>query len=779
MKTIVITILLALMNFGICHAQVTISGRLIDTNGEPLTGANVIAYQNDKMVKGEAANTSGHFSLDLLSGEYRINASYMSVVLLDTVLTVDESIDLGLIRRDVATTLGEVTVTGYRPVIQDKGDRISFNVANSKIAEGYNGLEVLQRSPKITPGIGGSITIRNKPVTLMVNGQKLNIPESAMADYLANIKSENIKSVEIQTVKTSDIEAGTEGGVVNIILKEPQIGFNGRVGGSYNYIGKGFNEERFLGSINWGMEKFNVYTNYSFNYGKNYFSEGDVDYYFKDSGLNIKNVSDNYGYTRRHNYTVGFTATPWSKHRVGAEFSGSNDLPQNSYSITDISIKDTQPVDNGTEQSDFRFRNNLYTGLLNYTWDISDQSNLKLAAGYVNQATSQINNISTMYDIGNYEDNKMINDTEGNTEIFSYQGDFMRKWNNKVEIKLGAKYITTNRESDYIASVFKNDSWSESDLSSYYNYDENVLSSYIQGKTSIGDKVEVNAGIRVENTKLHSNNNDDVRQNYTKWFPSFHALLNTSDRSSLSFAFTRRLRRPSFRLMNNYTNKISDFLYDVGNPDLKPEYTNVYEVNYSIGNHRMSAYYNATSDKINEWFFTENDIVYHTNTNMGENHEVGVEYNYSGNLTKWWYLSSNAALYYTNIPESYYKKEKITGMVSLYNIFSINNKSKFEIAGSYRTPWIATNKEGAAQYGVDLAYRHSFFNNALRLSIYCDDVFNTRRSKSTIRNSNLDYDFYQKAKTRCFTLSVIYYFQSSKKIKNSKNTNVNEFMNRL
>jgi outer membrane receptor protein involved in Fe transport len=766
------------MNFVFCHAQVTVTGRLVDMNEEPLIGVNMIAYQNETLIKGEVADTLGRFSLNLMPGSYRINATYLEYNLMDSLMTIRNPIDLGTLKFDVGIILDEVVVAGYMPIIQDKGDRIRFHVANSKIAEGYNALEVLQRSPKITPGMSGGITIRDKPVTILMNGQKLNIPASAVSGYLANIKSENIEAVEIQTVKTSDMEADTEGGIVNIILKEPQIGFNGRIGALHDYTGKGLNENIIFGNINRGTDYFNIYANYSFDYGKNYFSRSDVDYLYKESGLNIKNASDNYGYTRKHVYSVGFTATPWKSHLFGAEFSGNNSLPPNSYSTTDISIRDTDMIDNGIEQSDFKSRNNIYTGLLNYTWSISEKSNLKLAAGYVNETSTQTNNISTVYDLGNYEDSKMINDTNGNTDMLSYQGDYTKKWT-KSELKMGAKYITTNRESDYAAFVFENDNWNESDLSTYYNYGENVLSSYVQGKTSIGEKLSVNAGIRIENTRLYSNNNDDVKQNYTKWFPSFHALLNTSDKSSLSLAFTRNLRRPSFRLMNNYTNKISDFLYDVGNPNLKPEYANTFELNYNISKHRISAYYNLTSDKINELFYTKNDIVYHTNSNMGKNHEVRIEYNFSGNSTKWWYISSNASIYYIHIPESYYKKEKITALISLYNIFTINEKSMFEVAGHYCSPWIAPNKENAAQFGVDMAYRHSFFNKSLRLTLYCSDVFNTRKSKSTVRYDYLDYNFYQKAKTRSFTVSLSYYFQSSKKIKDSKNTNVNEFMNRL
>jgi hypothetical protein len=101
--------------------------------------------------------------------------------------------------------------------------------------------------------------------------------------------------------------------------------------------------------------------------------------------------------------------------------------------------------------------------------------------------------------------------------------------------------------------------------------------------------------------------------------------------------------------MNGYVNRISDVLYDKGNPNLKAELTDMLNFTVSHARHTLSLIYNHTPNTITEYFEVDNGITYHTNINYGTTSSLMLNYSYSGSIFKWWqtnlYLSGN----YTDI----------------------------------------------------------------------------------------------------------------------------------
>jgi len=88
----------------------------------------------------------------------------------------------------------------------------------------------------------------------------------------------------------------------------------------------------------------------------------------------------------------------------------------------------------------------------------------------------------------------------------------------------------------------------------------------------------VKAGIRAENTQMDGNSitaNEQFRRDYLGLFPSVFAnwKLDEKTGSAVYFSYSRRLQRPSFSDLNPYRLQFDDYLYQLGNPELTPEYT--------------------------------------------------------------------------------------------------------------------------------------------------------------------------------------------------------------
>ncbi|MDA4732906.1 hypothetical protein NY590_01690, partial [Enterobacter kobei] len=83
---------------------------------------------------------------------------------------VKENIQLN---RDNEKVIQEVVVN--KKVVQQIGDKTYFNVENSVLSKGNNGLEILQKSPKLSINSEGIILLKNKAVTILINGRKTNL----------------------------------------------------------------------------------------------------------------------------------------------------------------------------------------------------------------------------------------------------------------------------------------------------------------------------------------------------------------------------------------------------------------------------------------------------------------------------------------------------------------------------------------------------------------------------------------------------------------------------
>ena len=112
-------------------SQNTISGTLQDANsGNPVQYANVsLLRQSDSvLVSHTYANDKGVFQLQMVpNGNYRMVVYFFGYENLEQSLTVDNDMDLGVLKiTPGASTIGEVTVKGERPLFAVDGEKTYF-----------------------------------------------------------------------------------------------------------------------------------------------------------------------------------------------------------------------------------------------------------------------------------------------------------------------------------------------------------------------------------------------------------------------------------------------------------------------------------------------------------------------------------------------------------------------------------------------------------------------------------------------------------------------------
>src|ERR1700694_5492755 len=155
-----------------------ITGRVIDGSQKTIESATIslLRARDSVAVKLAAADKAGQFAFDNIpAGQYLVSISAVGHQKgFSETFQVEDHKDLQvktiqLIPQD--KTLGTVTVTAKRPLVEHKIDRTIVNVDASITNAGGTALEVLQKSPGVTVDKDGNISLKGKDgVLVLVDG---------------------------------------------------------------------------------------------------------------------------------------------------------------------------------------------------------------------------------------------------------------------------------------------------------------------------------------------------------------------------------------------------------------------------------------------------------------------------------------------------------------------------------------------------------------------------------------------------------------------------------
>lgn len=783
--------LILLFISSICYSQNSVSGLVIDKNNLPIEFANVFIQNTKTGIEtfGSTTNTDGTF-LVLLNendnqNEYKITVSFIGFETWTKIMIIDKPIDLDkIILKEKSSELEEVIITSKTPTITKKQDKIIFNVQNSPLKSGYDGIELLKNTPTVWVDGSENILIRNETATILINGRKVNMSGDNLTNYLTNLNSDAIKSIEIQTAKGANTDATSTGGIINIVLKEKSLGFKSQI--NLGYVFKRENYFSLYPSVNasYGSEKWNIYGSYNLSI-RNDYKELTNDVYFND--LNKQNKSERIqkDNTARNSFKLGFVRKVNENHNLGVEIFGSfyaNDYSDygNTFYYLENNLND-KGLNNTLGNTD---KNNI-NGVINHSWKISPKSNLNTFIDYSTSTSKDNSRVITTYEESTFEDN--INTYNSNTKTTTYaiQTDYSKTLKNDVKLDLGVKYTLSNRDNSLVPQYFEDfDFVINTEQLSNFNYRENVFATYFSFDKTFKEKNYFKVGVRMENTDLNKTNyidNSSIKQNYTSFFPSFYFSRKIAPQKTVSASYSRNLRRPSFRDLNNDVTKINDFQFVLGNPDLQPEFINKYELSYQLKKNSIAIFYSKTNEAINGVYFLEDDVAYYKKFNAGSQLQYGIDYSTSTKINDWWYLNFSSYLFNRKFIDEQNESmfEKATLGIKFYNNFKINKTTSLDLSAKYRSPKSDAFFEASEYYSFNLGFKKSLFNKKVFLRIDIRDMFNSLEYSNKREFSNYTTIANTKPITRFLYLRITYDFSNNGKILGKKNKSKNDNYKRL
>ena len=774
--------------------------------GEPLEYATISikSKNNPEKIFGGLTDENGKFSVDVNPGLYELKIDYISFISYSNEnLIIRGNTDIGNIPLVLdVSMLDEVEVRAERTQVEIRLDRKIYNVGQDITVKGGNVSDVLANIPSIDVDFDGNISLRgNNNVRILINGKPSGLVGLSGPQGLRSLPSESIEKVEVVTSPSARYSAEGTAGILNIILKKQSLlGFNG----NFNLnLGIPTNEG-LNGTLNVRNEKVNLFSTVNLSNSENsgsYFSE--TNYSRQDLTIdesndwdyNNKNIFFNLGSEYYFDDKTSLTLSGFYKKGDDSSYATNivNDISEGSISSTNKRLRDETEMDESFEYA------------LDFYKDYDrDGQTLSARISYEESEDDELEDIEDFASFPLISESifEKVSNIDFQKRLLG-QVDFIYPIDKETEFEFGYRGSFLERETDYDVSFLTGNSFiSDSGLSNIFNYKESVNSLYTQfGKKF--DKLSALFGLRYENSKQEINqkttNQFEIKK-YSDLFPTLNLAYEFSSQESLTFGYSKRIRRPRGWDINPFPRRNSVTSFRRGNPFLNPTFTTALELDYLKRFKKFtlntSIFYRQSDGNIER--ITEEtgeivDLIVDSDSNAPIL-QVPVLDSYPINLSNNKRIGSELSLTYTpsrsvRLNASFtINSSSIRGQYEDQNFDSDNTNWSSRFNGFIRLPkdfsiqffgFVRGPSENAFSkrkaFGfVTGAIQKSLLNKKGTLSLKFSDLFNTSKSKSeTFRDT-----FYRKSEGRwrmpTYVLTFSYRFNDNKYKQRKKNIRRNQ-----
>lgn len=226
-----LSLVLALCLSMVASAQkITVSGTIVDNQGEPLPGATVVIMNPDStQVTGQQTRADGTFSIgSIKAGDYLLRASFVGYKTVFQPLSLNKknrSVLLGEIAlQDNARLLKEAEVTARVAQVEMKADTFVYNSDAFRIPEGSNFEALLKKFPGAEITEEGTLKINGKEVKkILVNEKEFFGGDAQMT--LKNLPAKMVSKVKAYDrqsdyTRVTGIDDGEEETVLDLTVKK-------------------------------------------------------------------------------------------------------------------------------------------------------------------------------------------------------------------------------------------------------------------------------------------------------------------------------------------------------------------------------------------------------------------------------------------------------------------------------------------------------------------------------------------------------------------------------
>lgn len=781
---------LSLLLFCICASasllqaqEIPVTIRIVNQQNAAVPGASVIVTDRlDSMIQfKKAADSTGLAGFRLTAGrQYMVLISSVNYQPVEKGITVSkDQARFTFIAEALPKTLGGVVVTSRKPLMRQEDDKTIVD-PEPLAAASTSGYEVIEKTPGLFVDQDGNIYISSlSPATVHINGREMKMSAADIATMLKSLPPNSIERIEIVRSPSAKYDASGSGGIVNVVLKKGvKPGMTGSVNAGWQ---QGVYGNKYAG-FNLSNNTGNRSSYLNLNYGRrNNFEQIKTDRVFAPDSMLSQDATTRYPSDAWY-AGYGMSFQPGKKWEIS--YDGRMSLNQfdnttnNRNTISKIStaglISDNYgDVTNGG--SSFIINNGINT---RYKIDsLGSEWTNDISYVYARNNSDQL--FFTSYLLPLAQPTGGDGNSLNKRNFFTAQSDLRWKLKNNITLEAGGKttWLTFNSVTGYYKQAGGTRSKDPSRTNTF-RYNENINSAYLQGSKTISDIV-IKAGLRMENTNMKGRQfvpgDTSFNIHRTDFFPYIYLSKKVMSIAGFDLRayliYRRTISRPVYEQLNPFARYVDQYLTEVGNPSLRPQFTHNYEANISVDERPLLAVgVNDTKDIFTNVIYqadTSRSQAYRTYDNLGKNREwyfrglgaippgkryffvVGAQYNY-------------------NIYEGFYENKPLafkkgTWTFFTYHSLKIDNRSQATLNGFIRLKGQQQFYELSSFGALNASLNRQFLQQKLILTLSINDIFATNRNNFSISQGTVDASGFRRADTRRFGINIRYNFGIRKK----------------
>lgn len=757
-----------------------ITGTVVDGVVEaPLEYANIILFsrRDEAQVTGTITHKDGRFVLESLRpGMYDLEIKFMGYEVERVegigLAPPEMSVDLGTIglRRSVIA-LEEVEVSAEKPELVYKIDKKVINVDKQLTSTSGTAVDVLENVPSVSVDIEGNVSLRGSTsFTVLLDGRPTVLDPN---DVLQQIPASTIANIEIITNPSAKYDPDGISGIINIITKKSKlagvsgtvnanVGLDHKYGGDFllsyrgqkttAYIGADYNRREHPGTYETESRTYrDTVASFISSSGS---SRWERDMYSGKAGLDISLTG---------NDVVSFEARGGRR-----EFGRESDQNFDEW----MSPPDTHNL--YFSVSNMKGTGDFYSGSMDYQHTFSRDGHEILGQVVYSRHSGDDETFTELLDTTGEITSGQRSLEDGPSTRLRAKVDYVLPLEQGRKFEAGYQNRFDRSEDASEMYEYVNGRYEfQPEFSHTSEYDREIHSIYTMYSGDQG-RFGYQGGIRSEYTDRRMGlEGEDETYTIDRWdfFPTLHFSYEYSEGYQMMASYTRRIDRPRNWHLEPFLTWSDAYNVRQGNPSLKPEYIDSYELGiqkqFGPNMFAAEAYYRLTHNKTERvQSVYEDNVILHTTANVGKDYTFGTELMLNLNALRWWNISLMGNLYDYRVEGTLYEEEfseeSFNWRVRLNNTFKIARSTRIQLNGNYNSPTASAQGERKGFIFTDVAVKQEFLNRTLAATLQVRDVFRTGEFEFTSEGE----DFYSRRrfsrKSPSVTLTLSYNFNNYK-----------------
>ena len=764
-----------------CNGQGIII-KVKDNEKKPLTGA-VIQLKNlaDSAIATKATDQSGAVKFEGISNSlYQVKISFMGFQTLEKTIAVKpdhQKFEFQL--KENLISLGEVTVSAAKPLIRQEDDKMIID-PEPMASISSNTLEVLESTPGLFVDQDGGIYLNSAtPAKIYINGREQKMSNQDISTILRSLPPGSVQRIEVMRTPSTKYDAASSGGIINVILKKGvKLGQFGSANAGMN---QGFYSNQYTGfSYNTSGDKSTSYLNSNYNHN-DILEELNATRYLKPDTA-LKQTS----HTRpqSHQVYIGYGINYDANEKLNMSYDGRiNANRQKSTTLNNNFIETIEKI----KLFESNNKTSTNTDFLSIQQDFGITRKFDTAGSELDTKISY--NFNTNSSLQNFQSDYIfpfiaLSEGKGkslqNRHFGIFQSDltYYLPYAFKLEagIKSASQYYTSN--ADYFNN--QNDNWvNDTQRTNAFNYKESINAAYAQVSRKLFFDFQLKAGLRMEHTYMKGNQtvpfDTSFIINRADFFPYLYLsrrLIHIMGIELYGYMIYRKtINRPDYQNLNPCYKYIDQFLYEIGNPALKPQFTENIEMNVSFDDMPVFAIgQNRTTDIFSSVVYQDKNqpgVAVRTFDNLGKNKEIYLR-GLIGIPPGGRYFFALGAQYNLNEYNGYYENQPLSFTSGSWRFFTFHalklfGETRLTMNGFFmykgQFNFYELSNFGMLNFGI----RQNFLDKKLTITLSARDVLHTMATKFSINQGSINTFGDRYNDNQRFGINIRYNFGVGKK----------------